>query len=366
MKQILVMMVVLVGCGTTGCSSTSAESNPSVDPYWISDPSDPNNLEIEKAIRSRLRKPDGALTKADLAEITYLYLPINQLRSVAGLEKLPNLRKLNLNANQLTKIPAGLDKLTNLTELRLSKNQLTNVDGLKNLPNLNILWLDQNQLTFVDGLEKLTNLEWLWLNKNQLTNLERLYLNKNQLTNVDGLEKLKNLEHLRLDDNQLANSKIAQLKKALPKAHIYGWNMLAVKPPTPTLPKNVEQLYKDGANYYLGQNGRQRDYSKAAKLFQDAAFLGHPMAQINLGACYMYGNGVDLNFQTAIAFWKIVILNPRASNEDKASAANNIKVLSGKIAKAPKGGQSVVDAAMALADKAVESMIKSNPKMIGK
>ena len=86
---------------------------------------------------------------------------------------------------------------------------------------------------------------------------------------------------------------------------------------------------------------------------------------MNLGACYMNGRGVNLNLSMAIAIWKVAKRNPRSSSGVKQAADNNIKTLSGKIIKAPQG-QAGLDAVVALADKAVESMIKSNPKMIGK
>ena len=43
---------------------------------------------IEKAIREELEKPTGELTKADLEEVTYLFLFNNQLTNVKGLENL--------------------------------------------------------------------------------------------------------------------------------------------------------------------------------------------------------------------------------------------------------------------------------------
>ena len=91
MKQILLIcaVVALVGCGTTS---------------WVSDPSDPNNVKIEKLIRWQIEKPTGKLTKADLEKVTKLNLNENQLTSVKGLEKLTQLEDLWLNDNpDLTK-----------------------------------------------------------------------------------------------------------------------------------------------------------------------------------------------------------------------------------------------------------------------
>ena len=84
MKQILViMMVVLVGCGTTKL-----------------DPNAPANISdtiVETAIRKSLEKPEGKLTEADLGKVTRLnlaYIKITDagLKEVAKLQKLFNLQ----------------------------------------------------------------------------------------------------------------------------------------------------------------------------------------------------------------------------------------------------------------------------------
>jgi len=59
---------------------------------------------IEAAIRKSLKKPIGELTKADLEKVTELWLGVNQLTSVKGLEKLTQLKVLDLSNNpDLTK-----------------------------------------------------------------------------------------------------------------------------------------------------------------------------------------------------------------------------------------------------------------------
>ena len=97
---------------------------------------------IEAAIRKKLKKPEGELTKADLEKVTELELQGHQLTSVKGLEKLTQLTRLNLGRNQLTDVK-GLEKLTQLTKLYLFDNQLTDVKGQiaelkKALPNCKI------------------------------------------------------------------------------------------------------------------------------------------------------------------------------------------------------------------------------------
>jgi len=70
MKQILLMIAVVALVG--GCGTTLKETPTSTS--WVSDPSDPHNVIIEKVIRAQLGKPTGELTKADLAKVTTLYL----------------------------------------------------------------------------------------------------------------------------------------------------------------------------------------------------------------------------------------------------------------------------------------------------
>jgi len=185
MKQILLILAVvaLVGCG----------EKPPI---------------VEKEIRRQSKKPEGRLTEADLEKVTRLYLSRNKLTDVKGLEKITQLKVLDLEYNQLTDV-RGLEKLDQLTGLNLNDNQLTELPkGLEKLDQLTRLYLDKNQLTDVKGLENLTQ-------------LETLRLGGNQLTDVKGLEKLTQLTELYLYNNSdLTKAQIYQLKKALPKCYI--------------------------------------------------------------------------------------------------------------------------------------------------
>jgi len=134
-------------------------------PSWTSDPSNPNNVTIEKEIREAIKKPKGELTKADLEHVV----------------------KLNLWNKQLTELPEGLMKLTQLKELYLERNKLTEVPKV---------------------LENLTQLEFL-------------SLHENKLTDVKELEKFTELTLLSLQDNPgLTKAQIDELQKALPKCTI--------------------------------------------------------------------------------------------------------------------------------------------------
>ena len=69
-----------------------------------------NNVKIEKAIRKELKKPTGELAKADLEKVMELNLFNNQLTDVKGLEKLTQLKGLNL-INNPDLIKAQIDQL---------------------------------------------------------------------------------------------------------------------------------------------------------------------------------------------------------------------------------------------------------------
>ena len=152
MKQVLLMIAVvtLVGC------VVRLDGSMGFDPI------------VEKAIRKEINKPKGELTEADLEKVTDLFLSGHPY------------------GNKLTEVPKGLEKLTQLKELDLNDNQLTNVKGLE-----------------------------------KLTQLEDLYLNGNKLTDVKGLENLTKLKVLYLGNNPaLTKAQIDELKKALPKCEI--------------------------------------------------------------------------------------------------------------------------------------------------
>ena len=63
---------------------------------------------IEAAIRKWLKKPTGELTKADWEKVTFFGVYNNHVTDVTALEKLTQLTSLNLNHNQLIKLPMGL------------------------------------------------------------------------------------------------------------------------------------------------------------------------------------------------------------------------------------------------------------------
>ena len=154
MKQLLLIFAMLVLGG--GC-----EENPNVVPLTAEESVDL----IDTVIRGQLKKPEGELTKADLAKVTMLIIKRRRLTNVSGLAGLKQLEVLGLDGNNLSDV-SGLEGLTQLETLWLSGNQLTDVSGLAGLKQLKQLYLYGNQLTDVSGLAGLTQLETLYLHNN--------------------------------------------------------------------------------------------------------------------------------------------------------------------------------------------------------
>ena len=157
MRYFLLMIaaVALVGCGKKDDGNTGVvnpnKPSPKAVPVNIADPI------VEKAIRKKIKKRSGELTKADYEKVETLYLSGNQLTNVKGLEKLTQLTELWLNNNQLTDVK-GLEKLTKLTYLGLGGNKLTDVPKeLEKLTQLTYLSLTNNPDLYkfrIDELQK--------------------------------------------------------------------------------------------------------------------------------------------------------------------------------------------------------------------
>ena len=184
MKQILVMMaaVVLVGCGD-GRKEQAAI--------------------VERAIRHEfsLNKPEGELTEADLARVTFISVSFKGITDVGlkELVKLQNLEMLFLYDAQIT--DAGLKdvaKLQNLEELQLNGTQITDA-GLKEVA-------------------KLQKLKKLYLLDTKITDA-----GLKELTKLQQLERLDLYDHtMPYDEPQITKAGVAELQKALPNCKIKG------------------------------------------------------------------------------------------------------------------------------------------------
>ena len=119
--------LVMVGYLFFGSSSRPSAkpahslTNPTAALNTAFDLTDSNQAKIEKAVRKKLNKPEGELTRVHLDKVTGLSLRNNQLTDVKGLENLTQLKDLDLSKNQLTSLK-GLEKFTQLKYLWLTGN----------------------------------------------------------------------------------------------------------------------------------------------------------------------------------------------------------------------------------------------------
>ena len=135
--------------------------------------------------------------------------------------RLPALKRLDLDSNQLSTLPPEIGKLTALTVLCLHNNQLTTLPPeIVQLAALTVLFLGNNQITTLPP-------EIV-----QLAALTGLYLHNNQLTTLPPeIGQLTALRELSLDNNQLTTlpPEIVQLP-ALTGRDL-GNNQLTTLPP---------------------------------------------------------------------------------------------------------------------------------------
>jgi hypothetical protein len=94
-------------------------------------------------------------------------LQIDDIAAIKGLEKLTELKVLNLNHNLITKVK-GLESLENLEELHLDHNRISIIEGFDCLSNLHRLSLYNNQIEQIRNFDNLENLDSIHLGKNPI------------------------------------------------------------------------------------------------------------------------------------------------------------------------------------------------------
>jgi len=153
---------------------------------------------------------------AKLQRLKRLNLSGNKINDINIISKLINLKYLNLEENEISKIFENIGNLENLEYLNLRRNEIIDIPhSIRKLKKLKILFLDYNHIGKIpEELYLLTNLEELYLGNNyldkiqdgieQLENLKVLSLGKNNLKEIPkGVEKLKNLKKLYLYNNKI-------------------------------------------------------------------------------------------------------------------------------------------------------------------
>ena len=137
----------------------------------------------------------------------------NQIFDISPIKGLLHLNELYLSHNKIKNI-LEIKYLISLEKLSLASNQIIDISPISILKNLSTLDLDHNQIIQIFAVANLLKLTRLNLSLNrindispikELTGLERLDLDHNQISDVSVLENLINLTRLDLDCNQIDN-----------------------------------------------------------------------------------------------------------------------------------------------------------------
>jgi Leucine-rich repeat (LRR) protein len=134
-------------------------------------------------------------------------------------------QELDLSGKRLRRI-TNLEKLVNLKRLNLSRNEISRMEHLHDHALLQELNLEDNRITKIEGLSALMHLRKLELASNKISKLEnldlcvrltQLSLEGNHIESLSGVEKLVNLMELYLANNRVRNLQEVLHLKSLTK-----------------------------------------------------------------------------------------------------------------------------------------------------
>ncbi|EKM78738.1 hypothetical protein AGABI1DRAFT_75193 [Agaricus bisporus var. burnettii JB137-S8] len=156
--------------------------------------------------------PDGL---EHLRSLETIYFVQNKISKITGLNHSTTLRSLELGGNRIRKIE-GLEALVNLEELWLGKNKITKLEGLGNLKKLKVLSIQSNRITKLENLEALSALDQFYISHNGIERLEGLDHN-NKLTTLDVgsnfISTVENIAHLtNLEELWMSGNKVPDLR----------------------------------------------------------------------------------------------------------------------------------------------------------
>ena len=139
--------------------------------------------EAFKSLRKEFKFDEYSYAIENAGYVSYISLEHNDLEELPErVNKLPNLRKLQIGFNRFTRIH-GLVQFSKLQDLGFYATEISKIEGLDHLPQLKRLRLFANKIKKIENLDKLSRLEYL-------------NLCANQITKIEGLEKLSNLRVL--------------------------------------------------------------------------------------------------------------------------------------------------------------------------
>jgi Leucine-rich repeat (LRR) protein len=167
------------------------------------------DVNLENVIRKMIDKPEGKIYASDVKAITVLVATGKNIKDIAGIENLVNLKRINLEKNKISNIEP-LRQLNNVEEVCLDNNEIRDINALENIASIESLSLSSNRIEDISNLKDLKNLEKLDLSKNEIKDisplseikyLENLNLSSNKINNIDKLANLEDLNSLYLEKN---------------------------------------------------------------------------------------------------------------------------------------------------------------------
>lgn len=161
---------------------------------------------VEEAVRFKLQKPKGDITKAELGKIRSLNLSQMQVDEldICLLPHMKDLRELFLGRGELDDL-SPIAGLTKLQSLRASMNRVRDLSPLSGMADMDRLDLGLTQASDLKPLSGMTKLTELQLDDTpvedvaplaKLTKLERLSLQRTRVKDFSPLLPLKSLKFL--------------------------------------------------------------------------------------------------------------------------------------------------------------------------
>ncbi|MDQ0888848.1 hypothetical protein QFZ81_003936 [Paenibacillus sp. V4I9] len=175
------------------------------------------NQEIQSAVKQELRIPvNSVLTEQNLAAVKKLRLEGKQIRTIAGVEKLPNLESLSLQYTSVQDL-TPIANLNGLKNLFITNSDIRDISPLSQLDNLQWLDLSGNEIESIESLSKLRDLRSVTLDNNRifdfkpLLNSPKLYivsLKMNPVVDLTFLKQIPILQAVYLNGVQVINYEV--------------------------------------------------------------------------------------------------------------------------------------------------------------
>ncbi len=166
--------------------------------------------DLEAALRLKLQKDKGELTKADLRRLTSLNLSQTKVRQldICLFPYMTNLKELFLGPGDLDDL-SPIANSTKLETLRASLNQVSDLSPLANMTKMDRLDLGRTQVKDLTPLKGMTALTELVIDStpvedltplSEMKDLENLSIKRTRVKDVSPLKDLKKLKFIYVAD----------------------------------------------------------------------------------------------------------------------------------------------------------------------